>query len=656
MRIVKWEASGLRCPDHEIEVSSPLGDGPNVTLIQMPNGTGKTTTLTLLRACLSGTVDRMEEHAVRQFQGNDGEVERGYFRVTVEVDKRLVTFSADFDFEQGLVTQTTTLAGGIKSGFHPPKGLEIFLDPDFVEFFVFDGELAESLIDRSRTDAQLAIDSLFRLRMLHGVLRHVDDYWERRVSDRTATETRGLSRRRNKVDRLKTRIKDLEVRQRNLLRRKGEAEQELLDLERRFKEALEEQEEKQQLIHRAQIEFTSASSDVDRCLGELTAAMRHPLALSPRIYDRLQDLKGSLDRAKLPESAAREFFMEVAQEAECICGREIDDDARNAIQTRAANYLASDDVALLNAMKAQIGDEATDPDAELTAAFAEKRTELRNRVRVREEKRTARDLAESAAAAGDPELEQAKTLLNELRAEIDEISEDLQRFDDPTESRGDDDTWGLEILRRRHRTAEKKLAEITNTLELKAKRDVLSAILHEAIETARVSLAASLTQQTNERMAVLMPHNRIRLKAIAKSLEMHSQDKGSTGENLSVAYAFLSTLFERSGQSLPFVVDSPAGPIDLAVRAEVAELVPRLTQQFIAFVISSEREGFLDPLIRACEDDVQLVTLFRKGVAERDEAAKRVPGTKETRDGLLVPGEEFFRRFHLDEDEEREHV
>ena len=71
-----------------------------------------------------------------------------------------------------------------------------------------------------------------------------------------------------------------------------------------------------------------------------------------------------------------------------------------------------------------------------------------------------------------------------------------------------------------------------------------------------------------------MPDNRIRVQSIERCLVLEGQEGGSVGETLSVAYAFLATLFEGSDHQLPFVVDSPANPIDLRVRAKVAELIP----------------------------------------------------------------------------------
>ena len=101
---------------------------------------------------------------------------------------------------------------------------------------------------------------------------------------------------------------------------------------------------------------------------------------------------------------------------------------------------------------------------------------------------------------------------------------------------------------------------------------------------------------------------------------------------------------------MPFVVDSPAGPIDLAVRPKIADLIPRLTHQFIAFTISSERERFVPRLVTSSNAQVQLLTLFRKGSKELQHAARAAPDVSETPDGFIVGGETFFNDFQLDEE------
>jgi DNA sulfur modification protein DndD len=48
-----WAVSGMRCPDITIDLTGKNGTPARVALVQMPNGTGKTTTLNLLRAALT---------------------------------------------------------------------------------------------------------------------------------------------------------------------------------------------------------------------------------------------------------------------------------------------------------------------------------------------------------------------------------------------------------------------------------------------------------------------------------------------------------------------------------------------------------------------------------------------------------------------------
>jgi len=145
-----------------------------------------------------------------------------------------------------------------------------------------------------------------------------------------------------------------------------------------------------------------------------------------------------------------------------------------------------------------------------------------------------------------------------------------------------------------------------------------------------------------------MPDNRIVVDSIKNCVVLRGQEGGSVGENLSVAYAFLSTLFNRSDHVLPFVVDSPANPIDLSVRAKIGELIPSLTDQFIAFTISSERAGFIGNLSTAASGDVQYITLFRRGPVELESSAILEADHLLTDDGVRVIGKRFFESFQLE--------
>ncbi|MFD6443306.1 hypothetical protein ACFWDG_26900, partial [Peribacillus sp. NPDC060186] len=89
---------------------------------------------------------------------------------------------------------------------------------------------------------------------------------------------------------------------------------------------------------------------------------------------------------------------------------------------------------------------------------------------------------------------------------------------------------------------------------------------------------------------------------------------------IKILYAFMATLFRSTERELPFIVDSPANSIDNRVREEVANLIPHLTKQFIAFTISSERGNFVNPLDQASKGEVNYLTIFRQG----DETLKEI--------------------------------
>src|SRR3954463_12416767 len=123
LRLTGWKAKGLRCPDHEVSFINGDNTVYPVSLLQMPNGTGKTTTLTLLRACLSGLAESEEwdSQKVRALKKRESNDVNGLFVVELLYNKKRLTFTMSFDFEEGTVRYSTTVGQGKREGFHPPR-------------------------------------------------------------------------------------------------------------------------------------------------------------------------------------------------------------------------------------------------------------------------------------------------------------------------------------------------------------------------------------------------------------------------------------------------------------------------------------------------------------------------------------------------------
>ncbi|MEV7300940.1 hypothetical protein [Streptomyces clavifer] len=655
MQILGWTATGLRCPDHHVDFRSQTGGLHSTSLVQMPNGTGKTTTIDLLRATLSGsaTDGSWDRETIRGLQKRDGRPSHGSFEVRLQLNEQLVTIILNLDFENGRASYKTTHGKGQSDGFHPPRDFQRFLTETFVKFFVFDGELAKDLLDPQQVRAETVVENLFQINSLPVIKRKVLEYWDRHASKVKATEEKGLSQRRNRLSKLRDRRALLISQRKQLKEERGRLAAELSDRAEFYDRATKKGEAHGQRVAKLESRCAHLSQKAREEATDLLDAMRNPQALSPFFAQKLYDLKTGLDRVKLPESAAREFFEELSDELECICGRPIDDEVRSVIQQRAHQYLGSDDVSLLNSMKSSIheavGESRTAPEEELLERIAA----LEVSVGKDRDAQNELDQLRLEVEQADPAVKEAKEHIERLRSRISIIDQKLDQFNSKSEDEKDERTFGIKVIERRISEAEQRLAEITETRDLREKRDILNGIIEGAYNNARKGILAEVRDDANQRIHELLPNNNITISEINRCLKLKDQEAGSMGETLSVAYAFLATLFDRSEHRLPFVVDSPAGAIDLDVRRRIGELIPTLTSQFITFIISTERNGFVPSLKKASNDEVQFLTIFRKGPKTKkyEDEARQLDGTVETSDGFMIADEAFFNNFQMESEE-----
>ena len=663
MHILGWRARGLRCPDHEVNCSDTQETPLPIILIQMPNGTGKTTTLSLLRAALSGSADKQAwpRSRVLAYQKREDPDPDGLFELRLLLNEQRVTIILEFDFEGGRVYYKTTRGHGQVDGFDPPMEFRRFMNEEFVKFFVFDGELADNLLNREHTDAQQAVESLFQVHLLPRMKSKISAYWDEQTRDVTAKDQAGFTRRTNKFREWRSRLTELQ-RQRGACQEDLDGVlQQLRTQKERYNSEIKKEEERAGEIRSAESAADDAESQVKEATQGVLDGIRDPHAISPTFAESMYGLKMGLDRVKLPESAAREFFEELSEEDHCVCGRPIDEDIKAAIKTRATQYLGSDDVSLLNAMKTSIeesvGASRTHAAGALTQGIDALDALVRNELTARNELDRLRQEAERS----DPEVMRAKEEIDRLSGQLSSLRDKLAVFDAPDEKVnlervGNQDPnriSSIATIKEVVSVLEDQVSEITGTLALRKKRDVLTRVLQQAYATARQEIANEIKDDTNARIIQLMPDNSIRIDEIDRCVSLSGQTTGSAGENLSVGYAFLATLFNRSGEhELPFVVDSPANPIDYDIRPKIGALAPSLANQFIAFVISSERERFLPALRSAANGHVKYITLFRKNIDRHAQRAQTVTGHVETADGLLVVDEDFFNDFQLDAEED----
>ena len=644
VELLGWESEGLRCADLHFDFSKNRSKLPTATLIQMPNGTGKTTTLNCIRAALTGEALTWDPAYVKQFARRNGKKGKGSFELKLRVDDKLLTIGIVFEFRKGAVRYYTTYDRGRLDKFNPPAALKRFFTPPFVRLLVFDGELPGELLDNRKTRAQEAVDAFFQLYLLRDVSSAIQRIFELATQKQTATHERGYTRRQNELKEAREKVETIKTAHSKASERLDKAENERADLQSMIDSETGTTDELTTQRDRLLAQKEFADTKRSQCETDLLFVIRQPHRIHPRFKNMLLNLRDHLDRLKLPESTSKQFFEELAEETTCVCGRPIDDQARLMIKKKATNYLGTDTYGALNHLKAQIQNLVIEPKE---MEFAET---LSKDLRSADHQCGAIEtdlnvITQKLIDRGGEEVKAMKSRCDELDVEINDLKETLDEIErDPISDDGDDSIclkyWIGEKSRR-----EKRLAEITKTVQMRNNKDMLIRMLADAHKEARTRLNNSIVKEMNDKIDVLLRGHNIKASALDQSVILEEQAGASLGQTLAVGYAFLTTLFKRGGHTFPFVVDAPVTALDGRVRKEVATIIPQVCPQFVAFILDTEKAHFVNTLESISGVDIHYLTAF-EDTSKNEDMIELLPdkGVLRSENGIIVEGKEYFDR------------
>ena len=139
--------------------------------VMMANGTGKTTTMSLIKGLLDGSATKWSEETVRSFAPTISQSNSGEFSMTVKFDEKQYKYFLVLDYVNG-VAKIETLAPpkGRDAGLRLPESIKGIFTAEFVSRFVFDGEQAKKSMDRTSNEADETIRYLYRLDELDEIL------------------------------------------------------------------------------------------------------------------------------------------------------------------------------------------------------------------------------------------------------------------------------------------------------------------------------------------------------------------------------------------------------------------------------------------------------------------------------------------------------
>lgn len=612
MSILELEYKNIRkISSLQISFRNDTGGVIKNNFVMMANGTGKTTTMTLIKGLLDGSAKNWPVDYVKSFAPTTTTGDKGEFSITVKFDEKQYKYFLSLDYVNGIAKiETQAPPKGRETGLLLPTAIKGIFTPEFVSRFVFDGEQAKKSMDRTSNEADETIRYLYRLDELDEILAmNMNILTEIQNAEGGSTGTRGsLSNLRSRQKKVRDHIASLEKKQKQLngdiarfSQEKIEKEKQRQELDKNY-EALNK--EKNEVI----AEQEKNRGNVDVKITEIVSLVKTPYLVSEGLYNRMYEFGDAMKKLKLPKSSSKDFFTELAYAEKCVCDRCIGEKERDAILKNAERYLGSDHQAVLNNIKSVLM--GSTYDERLVAAFEElgKLQEQKTRLNAR-----FADVEDKLIKAGGPQVEQLQSEIEVLIGQISSAQTQLKIIESKDE---DDETLteenNLHKARRADAEYEVKIASTTKTNAALRKKNVVQDLVNEIKTQATAALKEEIIKKANDKISRVIKDDYIEIESIDGYIKLKDREGASDGQTLSIGYCFLGTLFEEAELEFPFVIDSPTGKMDFDKRQAVADIIPVVFNQMIAFVQSAEVKCFADRFYK--NTDTQYLTI----VASKD--------------------------------------
>lgn len=612
MSILELEYKNIRkISSLQISFRNDTGGVIKNNFVMMANGTGKTTTMTLIKGLLDGSAKNWPVDYVKSFAPTTTTGDKGEFSITVKFDEKQYKYFLSLDYVNGIAKiETQAPPKGRETGLLLPTAIKGIFTPEFVSRFVFDGEQAKKSMDRTSNEADETIRYLYRLDELDEILAmNMNILTEIQNAEGGSTGTRGsLSNLRSRQKKVRDHIASLEKKQKQLngdiarfSQEKIEKEKQRQELDKNY-EALNK--EKNEVI----AEQEKNRGNVDVKITEIVSLVKTPYLVSEGLCNRMYEFGDAMKKLKLPKSSSKDFFTELAYAEKCVCDRCIGEKERDAILKNAERYLGSDHQAVLNNIKSVLM--GSTYDERLVAAFEElgKLQEQKTRLNAR-----FADVEDKLIKAGGPQVEQLQSEIEVLIGQISSAQTQLKIIESKDE---DDETLteenNLHKARRADAEYEVKIASTTKTNAALRKKNVVQDLVNEIKTQSTAALKEEIIKKANDKISRVIKDDYIEIESIDGYIKLKDREGASDGQTLSIGYCFLGTLFEEAELEFPFVIDSPTGKMDFDKRQAVADIIPVVFNQMIAFVQSAEVKCFADRFYK--NTDTQYLTI----VASKD--------------------------------------
>ena len=650
LNLLGWKCEGLRCPDFNIQLD--YNESSSATFLQMPNGTGKTTTLRLLKRSLYKHDFKSTE--IEQYKAKNSEYKKeGLFQAKFSVEGKIFYTTIKFDFEKKTYNYLSSLTdeGGQLSDFKLPEEIENIVDKELVDLLFVDLELDVKPMFRShQTGAQEAIRKFCKINLLKNIINDFEEYKnkKRKENVKSGNIQTEINTEETRINKILNKIVEVEKKVEEYKNYLNETENEYTEGKRRLDEILENDTQHKNKIKEYENRKDNIKSKYDEILIKNFESIKTVGTYENTLKIEVIKFVNDLDEMGLPEEEVRIFFDKILKKENCICGELLTTEKIKIIQKEMNSFISIKEAGIITAIKAIVNENINKKEpVDLNL----------NSKKIQEYKQ------ELDALNGNIKLIRDRALKDDidLSKKIDSLEENRaikREFLDKTINQewkakhNEENTESLISLKEQKKIVEKKLAELSGTRDIEEKVLKLTEIIEEAMKAAENQISKEITLECNKKINIMLTKNPIFINSIEKNIVLDGQLEGSTGQEARIGIIFLLTILERSTIQFPLIVDTPVKGMDNAAKRRTAHFISELKSQFLCFVIDSDKPNFTDEFYNLNKQNSNFITVFRRS-DEFDKIANLEDSNQVKNlsyNGQVIHGYNFFTKFTEKED------
>jgi DNA sulfur modification protein DndD len=643
VKILGWETKGLRIPDWKIDT---IINDENIALILMPSGMGKTTTLALLRYSFFDYSKIVTKSDIEVLQSKNKKIKEGEFNLKLKINNSKIRIQTIFNFENYTMSYKTTTQAteGTVPGLKLPTELNKYIDQEYIEKTFFNLELVEDLFKSSH--AERSVRKLYKLDYLSDIKNLLFNYLKEQQSKSKAKVSN------EKINQLTIKISKIE-KQIDLINQENNKNQlsyeKLLDekrkLEKEQKAIGNKNIEIKNAIEKATAKQAECETALSKCYEIFFNKIKNPMNLNSGFRNKLNNFVENLARLKIPKSVGESFFDDLIREKECVCGNHMNEQMIKKILQNKESILSEETWLILSNIKTKITNnnnlDFQDIGRSLDDISNAKR-DLNISINKKDQIETSID---------DTKYQEIRERLINIGIEVRELEIKFQEYNEKPDKYNDDvDAKSIRKLQALLEVTRAEYASATDTQKKNNQVNLLKNILNEVEEKTLREIIDELVKKINLEIPRVMPYEKILVKDINKKIELEGQESASQGQLARIGYLFLITLLNRPNFNFPFVVDSPVTAMDDVSRKEIASTISdELKNQYIAFLLPTERDYFAEELQNKSKSKINFITAFNTFEKDSDhlvdQAIKCNIPTTEFKNGVVGYGADFFYKF-----------